>query len=75
MVFIGYEKDTKAYTRYDPPTMEVHISRDVIFEEGRKRECKDNDDAVEEGQVRFSTLPDLVVDDLTRSRPYQENPQ
>ena len=36
MVFIGYEKGTKAYRCFDPLTMKIHISRDTIFEEGIK---------------------------------------
>ena len=34
MVFIGYETGTKGYRVYDPVTKKLHISRDVIFEEG-----------------------------------------
>ena len=36
MVFIGYEKGTKAYRCFDPLTMKIHISRDTIFKEGIK---------------------------------------
>ena len=35
MVFIGYETGTKGYRVYDPVTKKLHISRDVIFEEGQ----------------------------------------
>jgi hypothetical protein len=35
MVLIGYEPGTKAYRLYNPVTDRVHISRDVVFEEGR----------------------------------------
>ena len=35
MVFIGYEPGTKAYRLYNPVTDRVHVSRDVVFEEGR----------------------------------------
>jgi len=34
MVFIGYEPGTKAYRLYNPVTDRVHVSRDVVFEEG-----------------------------------------
>ena len=34
MVFIGYEKGSKAYRVYDPFTGNIHRTRDVIFEEG-----------------------------------------
>ena len=36
MVFEGYEKGTKGYQCFNPSTHNVHMSRDVIFEEGRK---------------------------------------
>jgi hypothetical protein len=35
MVLIGYELGMKAYRLYNPVTDRVHVSRDVIFEEGR----------------------------------------
>ncbi|RLN27572.1 hypothetical protein C2845_PM05G34840 [Panicum miliaceum] len=35
MVLIGYEPGTKAYRLYNPATDRVHVSRDVVFEEGR----------------------------------------
>jgi hypothetical protein len=33
MIFVGYERGTKAYRAYDPVTCRVHITRDVIFDE------------------------------------------
>ena len=36
MVFIGYEVGTKAYRYFNPVNTSVHISRDVVFEEGAK---------------------------------------
>jgi hypothetical protein len=35
MVLIGYEPGTKAYQLYNPATDRMHVSRDVVFEEGR----------------------------------------
>jgi hypothetical protein len=35
MVFIGYESGTKEYRLYNSVTDCVHVSRDVVFEEGR----------------------------------------
>jgi hypothetical protein len=35
MVFIGYEFGTKAYMFYNPVSKRVHISRDIVFDEGR----------------------------------------
>jgi len=40
MVFIGYETGTKGYRVYDPVTKKLHISRDVIFEEGQAWDWK-----------------------------------
>jgi hypothetical protein len=34
MIFVGYEKGTKAFRAYDPITQRVTISHDVIFDEG-----------------------------------------
>ena len=36
MVFVGYERGTKGYLYFNPTTHNVHLSRDVIFDEGRK---------------------------------------
>jgi hypothetical protein len=35
MVFIGYEKGSKAYRMYDPRSRKLVVSRDVVFEEDR----------------------------------------
>jgi hypothetical protein len=40
MVFIGYESGTKDYRVYDPVAKKLHISRDVIFEEGHAWDWK-----------------------------------
>jgi hypothetical protein len=40
MVFIGYESGTKGYRVYDPVAKKLHISRDVIFEEGQAWDWK-----------------------------------
>ena len=34
MVMLGYETGGKAYRLYDPASKRVHVSRDVIFDEG-----------------------------------------
>ena len=36
MVFVGYKRGTKGYRCFNPTTHKVHLSQDVIFEEGRK---------------------------------------
>lgn len=33
MIFIGYERGTKAYRAYDPVTRQVHVTRDIMFDE------------------------------------------
>jgi hypothetical protein len=33
MIFVGYEKGTKAARVYDPMTKRVHITHDVVFDE------------------------------------------
>ena len=38
MVFMCYEKGSKAYRVYDPFTRNIHLTKDVIFEEG----CRSN---------------------------------
>ncbi|KAF0934308.1 hypothetical protein E2562_024767 [Oryza meyeriana var. granulata] len=34
MIFIGYEGRPKAYRVYDPSSWRVHVTRDVVFDEG-----------------------------------------
>jgi len=43
MVFIGYEVGTKAYRFYNPVSKRVHISRDVVFDEGRAWDWTERD--------------------------------
>lgn len=38
-VFLGLSEESKAYRMYDPVSNKLIISRDVLFEEGRKWEC------------------------------------
>jgi hypothetical protein len=33
MIFIGYERGTKAYRVYDPMARRLHITQDVVFDE------------------------------------------
>lgn len=35
MILLGYEDGTKGYRVYDPIEKKLHVSRDVIFEEGK----------------------------------------
>ncbi|KAF0929747.1 hypothetical protein E2562_024436 [Oryza meyeriana var. granulata] len=34
MIFVGYEGGQKAYRVYDPSSCRVHVTRDVVFDEG-----------------------------------------
>jgi hypothetical protein len=34
MIFVGYERGSKAFKAYNPRTGRVHVARDVIFDEG-----------------------------------------
>jgi transposase InsO family protein len=33
MIFVAYERGSKAYRAYDPATKRVHVTRDVVFDE------------------------------------------
>jgi hypothetical protein len=33
MIFVGYERGSKAYRAFDPATKRVHVTRDVVFDE------------------------------------------
>jgi hypothetical protein len=33
MIFVSYERVSKAYRAYDPITKRVHVTRDVVFDE------------------------------------------
>ena len=46
MVFIAYEVGTKAYHCFDPVNASVHISQDVIFEEGAKWDWSNRGESV-----------------------------
>jgi hypothetical protein len=48
MLFIGYESGSKAWRFYNSTTKHVHVSRDVIFEEGRAWEW--NEYEIEDGE-------------------------
>lgn len=51
MVFLGYESGTKAYRLYDPNADRVHVSRDVVFEEGRAWDWSQGGAMVNTGNV------------------------
>jgi hypothetical protein len=49
MVMIGYEAGSKAYRAYDPVVNRVHVTRDVVFEEGVAWEWSSTDNHDKEG--------------------------
>jgi transposase InsO family protein len=61
MIFIGYEPGSKAYRVYNPVTRRVHISRDVVFDEGESWDwSKDGsgaEDLGEEFVVEYTFAP------------------
>lgn len=69
MIFIGYEIGTKGYRCLDPLTMKVHISRDVVFEEGSKWEWNIKECADDENQFHPSSIPNLVIDNFEEKEP------
>lgn len=42
MIFVGYERGSKAFQAYDPVTKRVHVTRDVIFDEGGQWDWPDD---------------------------------
>jgi hypothetical protein len=70
-IFVGYEPGSKAYRLYDPTTRRVHISRDVVFDEGAQwkwsNEMDDtNDDFIIEEEASNSSE---VISMTTSSSP------
>jgi hypothetical protein len=51
MIFIVYEQGTKGYRVYDPVSKKVHITRDVVFDEGAQWDWdkEDQDTSVRDG--------------------------
>jgi len=83
MVFIGYETGTKGYRVYDPVAKKLHISRDVIFEEGRawdwnlqgRSNAADSDFEVEQYTVvGRTTVTEEVEADAVSGEPGQNSP-
>jgi len=59
-IFIGYSM-TKQYRIYDPVAKKVHVSRDVVFREGRHYQKRNQTDL----EDHFVSIPlDTVVPDL-----------
>jgi transposase InsO family protein len=77
-IFVGYEAGSKAYRLYDPVTQRVHISCDVIFDEGGswqwngELEDRDGDFVIEEGPMCTSeviTVPSPTPTSIAASPP------
>jgi hypothetical protein len=51
MIFIVYEQGTKGYGVYDPVSKKVHITRDIVFDEGAQWDWdkEDQDTSVRDG--------------------------
>jgi hypothetical protein len=66
MIFVGYERGTKAYRAYDPVTRRVHITRDVIFDEEAQWDWSHG----EEGGTAAGNVDDtFTVEFTTRYAP------
>ena len=65
MIFIGYEVGTKAYRCFDPVNASIHISRDVVFEEGAKGDWSNHVESVS----TLTFTPDLCVVPSLEDRP------
>lgn len=39
MIFVAYERGSKAYRAYDPQSQLVHVTRDVMFDEQATWDC------------------------------------
>jgi hypothetical protein len=59
MIFVGYEPGSMAYRVYDPATRRVHISRDVVFDEGAQWAWPAGQEGAE----------DFVIEDCTGDEP------
>ena len=66
MIFVGYERGTKAYRAYDPVTRRVHITRDMNFDEEAQWDWSHG----EEGGTAAGNVDDtFTVEFTTRYAP------
>ncbi|KAK3121536.1 hypothetical protein QOZ80_8BG0655630 [Eleusine coracana subsp. coracana] len=68
MIFMGYEPGSKAYRTYNPRTGRVHITRDVVFDEGAQWDWTKDD-----GVHGNDTAEPLVIEYIT-STEYMVEP-
>jgi hypothetical protein len=63
MIFVGYERGTKAYHAYDPISRSVHVTRDVVFDEQAQWDWGTDDDTDEmSGNDDVFTVEYSIVD-------------
>lgn len=80
MIFLGYEKGSKAYRLYDPKGNKVHVSRDVIFEEEREWQWGTQHHNIQPGSVEtFTVMHELImmqvlVTTVTKGHPLEKLP-
>ncbi|WVZ58547.1 hypothetical protein U9M48_008813 [Paspalum notatum var. saurae] len=64
MIFVGYERGSKAYPAYDPVARRVHVTRDVVFDEGAQWDWSGGDEtstgAVHGGNNTFTVQYRMV---------------
>jgi hypothetical protein len=63
MVMIGYEAGSKAYRVYDPVANRVHVTRDVVFEEGATWGWNSSDNRDQEGSCNDGDQDTFVVEE------------
>ena len=77
MVFIGYEEGTKGYRVFNPGTGRVHVSRDVVFDEGACWKWDDATAAPEPFTVSYTvsvTRPECLEDGGAGASPAARSP-
>lgn len=57
MIFVGYEPGSKAYCAYNPVTRQVHISRNIVFDEEAQWRW--------DGQAEMGVDTDFVIEYTT----------
>jgi hypothetical protein len=74
MVFIGYDQGTKGYKVYDPVKKQVHISRDVVFDESTQWDWTKEEGVDAGGSGEFS-VEYMVLSTRSRAVEAEETEQ